>query len=406
MEWLSFILTKMMRIILLSLNLLLLSSCLVKNKSHSEYWEHNFNNLQALADKYSDSELYPILFGTLTPKDENLLYQKENTLYLNASVKRINNSLIAEIHDKEQAEEEEYFTNIEYSKSTFKNKPTYKIKKKTFQKYPYYSVKDFLFWLDTLSQASNSEEQLSILNSSLVYKFICSEFRCANDRDELNSTLTFALDSRMSNNYKSFYNRISDILSKLRFKTKISNKQGKLLEIFSEGKIIYFKFFNLKKNDIASSTQLLFQNDFEINFYGIKINIQNLDYLVQFKFSNEEENLRGNFINYPKHKVSGNFLYFLPTNVIDLFIPGDIDTYIADYIELMIRPTDSKGANFNSKFKKVDKQVHLFFESYSETFQKSFRPLSNNRKEKKEGKDFIQDLRTKIIEDLLPTSDK
>ena len=113
--------------------------------------------------------------------------------------------------------------------------------------------------------------------------------------------------------------------------------------------------------------------------------------------------MTGKFPIYPKYTVSGNLFYVIPPGLINIFIPQDIDSYMADYFDLLTRTGDSEGANFTTKIKKLeDNQVLVQFESYSEIFQKPFRPLASNKKEKREGRDFYLDLRNKIVEDLKP----
>ncbi len=396
---------------ILSLFILSSENCILKNPTNSQFWEHFFNNQNSLQTKYGEGDLYPILFGGLKPEQERLLYKKniseldkvsDEVLFLSASVKRENEIIVSEIHNRTSRQlEEEYFTTVEYSKRKFKEKDTYRIKRSTFFHYPKYTFRDFINWMEAFSFATLSDEKLSILNKSILYQFLCSEFRCTVDNEEKTTLLSFALDKRMVNNYKSFYNRIFDILTKLKFKLKINNKQTKLAEIFSEGKIISARIFPIKKNDLQnlSSIDLIF--DIDINFYGLRILIPNLEYNLVYKDSEAEETLKGSFQITPKYKVSGKVFYFLPTSVVNFFIPGDIETYIAESLELLAKPNEQSGANFISKIKIKEKTVEVQFDSYSEVFQKSFKPLSNSSNTKREGGDFFHDMRLKIIEDLL-----
>ncbi len=388
-------------------------NCLVKNKSHSNFWEHFFNNHHDLQEK-NDIELYNILFGALEPKLESKVYQKlkqdqdipDNKsldyLYLSASATRNSGIIQTEIHSREFSNpNEEYFTKVEYRKSSFKNNETYKIKRITELKYPKYSFKDFLNWFEELSIQLQNENRLSILNSSVLYKFLCNEFRCSVDRDEQNTILSFGLDSRMATNYKTFYNRLNDILSKSRFKTKIFSRQLKIAEIYSEGKIIYLKIFPLKNNDLTKQNMFSVLTEVEINFYGLRISISNIDYLIQYRNYETEESIKGGFLSIPKYKLQGKVFYFLPQSVVNAFIPGDLDTYFADYLELLAKSNDEIKGNLICKIKFKENISEVYYEAYSEVMQKPFKPLANNQKQR-EGGDFMYDMRMKIVEDILP----
>lgn len=379
-----------------------LEACFVKSSTHSSFWDNFFSNQQLLIDRYADTELYPILFGSLKPEEEKLLTKKDNKLYLSGYVTKQNNSLIPKIDDKENPSESDvYFTKVEYVKSEFKERPTYKIKRKTNFRYPTYTMKDFFHWLEVFSESINNDEQLAILDKSVVYQFLCSEFKCQSELETGSAKLAFTLDDRMKAKYKTFYMSLSDTLSKLKFRMKVFSKSEKIGEIYSEGKTIFTKILHLKKGQLHNIENLTLYFEIDLNFYGLRIHIENLEYHIHIKTIDTEETLSGKFPIYPKYKVSGRLFYILPPGLINIFIPQDIDAYMADFFDLLTRTGDSEGANFTTKIKKLDSnEVNVTFESYSEIFQKPFRPLASNRRQKREGRDFYLDLRNKIVEDL------
>ncbi len=382
----------------------LLEACFVKNVTHSNFWESFFSNQQLLINKYEDTNLYPILFGSLKPEEEKLIFKKNEDFYLTGSVVRENGTLIPKIDNKEEmGDNDEYFTKVEYQKSSFKDRPTYKIKRKTTFKYPQYTMKDFFHWLEVFSSSVNNEEQLAILDRSIVYQFLCAEFKCKSELETDSATLSFALDARMKKQYKTFYTKLNDTLGKVKFKVKLFSKSKKIGEIYSEGKTIYAKILHFQKGELQNLQSLTLFFEVDLNFYGLKIHVQNLEYHLNIKHSETLETMTGKFPIYPKYTVSGNLFYVIPPGLINIFIPQDIDSYMADYFDLLTRTGDSEGANFTTKIKKLeDNQVLVQFESYSEIFQKPFRPLASNKKEKREGRDFYLDLRNKIVEDLKP----
>jgi hypothetical protein len=383
--------------------LMFLEACFVKNATHSSFWDNFFSNQQLLIDKYADTDLYPILFGSLKPEEEKFLFKKDDKLYLSGYVLKQGNTLIPKIDDKENSTaNDEYFTKIEYIKSEFKGRPTYKMKRRTSFKYPAYTMRDFFHWMEVFSSSVNSEEQLAILDRSIVYQFLCSEFKCNSELGDNQALLSFALDERMKLQYKTFYVKMSEALGKVKFKVKLFSKSQKIGEIYSEGKTIYTKVLHFKKGELQNLENMTLFFEIDMNFYGLRIQVQNLEYHIVMKHSETEEVMTGKFPIYPKYKVSGRLFYILPPGLINIFIPQDIEAYLSDYFDLLTRSGDSEGANFTTKIKKEGNHVNVNFESYTEIFQKPFRPLAATKKEKREGRDFYLDFRNKIVEDLRP----
>ena len=174
--------------------LMFLEACFVKNANHSSFWDNFFSNQQLLIDKYADTDLYPILFGSLKPEEEKFLFKKDDKLYLSGYVLKQGNTLVPKIDDKENSTaNDEYFTKIEYIKSEFKGRPTYKMKRRTSFKYPAYTIRDFFHWMEVFSSSVNSEEQLAILDRSIVYQFLCSEFKCNSELADNQALLSFSV---------------------------------------------------------------------------------------------------------------------------------------------------------------------------------------------------------------------
>ena len=154
----AMLLQSLIKLILFSILIFSLEGCFVKNITHCNFWDNFFSNQQLLIDKYADTDLYPILFGSLKPEEEKLIFKKNEDFYLNETK-------IIKIDNKEEiADNDEYFTKVEYTKSTFKGRETYKLKRNTIFKYPAYTMKDFFHWLEVFSSSVNSDEQFYALN--------------------------------------------------------------------------------------------------------------------------------------------------------------------------------------------------------------------------------------------------
>jgi hypothetical protein len=98
--------------------------------------------------------------------------------------------------------------------------------------------------------------------------------------------------------------------------------------------------------------------------------------------------------------TSGNYVANTNTSVLTGLTGGSAGSAGAS---LTLGLDYSQGANFTTKIKKLENnQVSVNFESFTEVFQKPFRPLASTKKEKREGRDFYLDFRNKIVEDLRP----
>ena len=90
----AMLLQSLIKLILFSILIFSLEGCFVKNITHSNFWDNFFSNQQLLIDKYADTDLYPILFGSLKPEEEKFLFKKDDTLYLTGYVSKQNETKI------------------------------------------------------------------------------------------------------------------------------------------------------------------------------------------------------------------------------------------------------------------------------------------------------------------------
>lgn len=112
--------------------------------------------------------------------------------------------------------------------------------------------------------------------------------------------------------------------------------------------------------------------------------------------------LSGKFINFESRKLTGNFLYFIPTGIIDFFIPGNIDEYLSNALTLLVYGTQGKGgAQFNAEYEKFPNYQRNRITSYSEIMQSRFSLFGadSNTKENSNSDFFLQWEHT-ILKDL------
>lgn len=390
---------KILLVILIAIN----SNCIVKNNTHSGFWEHFFTNQHLLQDKYKGSHLYQALFGQIRVSDENTLYKKDSLLYISGRVYTDKDKKIAEIGELFLPQgNEEYFIRTEITKSSYNERDTYQIKRISEMKYPAYFTSDYFHYLEELSIQLNSEEGSESLDKSVLYKFLCSNFDCDLSRDANRAVLSLTPNKKMAVKYKSSYEKINSYLKRLKLKIKMYRNSQKIGEVNIVDKIIYFNLMNLRKGDLKGSAKYYFSIDMEINFFGMKIKIEDLEHTVDIKQEQNKETIRGEYSAYPKVEVSGKLFYFLPPGILNIFIPQDLDSYFKDFFDLTVKSQERAGTYYVTQMLRLSGgEVRVIHENHSEVFRNPFRPFASEKNETKlEGGDFYRDLQQKIIEDL------
>lgn len=359
------------------------------------YWEQYFSSQQKLKSK--DRVLYDILMGRLKPEQENLLYKDGDKLYLNALVRNNSVQYSKEISIPNSANDV-YKLSVEYTPSTFNNEDTYKIYRKVYLHYPRFTSDDYLQWISDFSKLSLTENAEETLANSKLYTFLCSNFTCNWERKNNKAVLGLKLTEKLKDRYPYFYKDLKNRIEKTTFSFSLLNGKDLYLKLYNSKDTIFIQFVPFQSN-LLEQASLWMSGSLQIQSLGLTVTIKNLNYLLEFKRLPDEITMTGKFPVFPDYKVSGRLFYILPTSAIDFFIPKDIDYYFKSFFEMMVENPKSSGSKFKSVMKKDKENVEVFFESYSQSFQKPFKLIQSEAKEDS-NPNFVQDFQQKIIEDL------
>lgn len=378
--------------------LLCLEFCVVKSKSHSDFWKQIFDVEKLLSKSGKYEEKFEALYGKMEPKKESILQKDGNHLFLSASIN--NHNVGSFSYKKKPSQNDKYFKKIEYRKSKLNEKPTYEILAYSYIHYPSYTLTDFLNWADKLTQIMTHEkEPEKSLKKSLLYNFLCSKLNCFVYKNNSYINLTFRIEKQNFSKYPSDYKNINKLLKKMRANIKVFSGRTKLYQLKNTKKSISLLFFPSKVS-IPNLKQLSILINLELDYHGLKININQLGYQLKRTKSSKKEVIKGFYYRYPRCSTSGNLFYIFSPKFVNFFLPKDIDAYLKDYFDLVVSSSKHKGRVFESTFRAKGNKVVIETLSYKEVFQNKHKPFFESSERKKGERSFFKDIRKVIVKDL------
>ncbi|MEM7181712.1 MAG: hypothetical protein AAF518_12415 [Spirochaetota bacterium] len=376
----------------LFLSIFIFHNCLTKNANHHTYWKEYFADQEKVKNRLSDIQ-YNALYGNLKPENEGKLKRDKKGLFLAVGIKNHNS-----LHFYNKSSQDSLFLKTHFKKSYLKKDATYRIDRYSYIRSKAYTPEDFFLWLDSFKQVLQTEPKR--LQSSHLYKFLCSQFRCSIANTAKSTSLSLILHPRIAKRYKTFYEELKSRLEKLKFASYLYTKSGYYLSISNRSDRIILRFPRNNSTATGSSYLSIHSNIF-LSAYGLKISVKKLKYYISIRKKQANTYLFGYFPKVPDYSISGRLFYFLPKSVIDAFIPGDMDSYMKQYFTLLVRSKKRRGMSFSSQTTRKGDTVQVTYHSYLEKFQKPFRPFGE-RKSKREGRNFIADYRRHMVRDLKP----
>ncbi|MCB1189658.1 MAG: hypothetical protein H7A23_17535 [Leptospiraceae bacterium] len=375
--------------------------CVVKNQTHSDFWKNIFDIEKLLSLKGKEKEKYEALYGKMEPNKEFILYKNGDRLSLSGY---INDKNASSWDYKENPNKDDvYFKKIEYVKSQFNQKPTYKIYGYSFLNYPTYNVGDFLNWANTLTQIMiQDNEPEKKLNKSVLYQFVCSKFNCFIDKKPDHTKLTLRMEKANFYEYPNDYKNLDKLLQKMKSNIQVFSGKSKLYQVESNKNSISLVFYHKPKVSIPEIGHVTLKINLELNYYGLKVSIKNLGYKLIRSKNTDTETLIGYYHKYPKYYSSGNLFHIFSPKFVSFFLPKDIDAYLKDYFDLVVTTSKHQGQNFKSIFKSKGNKVEIETTSYREVLQNKHKPFFQSTEPKKGEKSFFKDMQIKIVEDLKP----
>ncbi|MDF3821563.1 hypothetical protein P3G55_16785 [Leptospira sp. 96542] len=355
-----------------------LVSCTNKNPKQFSFWSSYSKLQKAINGSTTNENLISALNGSLSKESENELEtDADGNPYVTLAGNYDNNKNWNLKWNAQSSPNFDYNAKTKFTPKFWGKKEIYTVERNVTTKIKGYMPREFFQWLNEFSKIINQHENYQNLkNSSQNLKFLCSSMACNTHETAEWQILEFTLNEDTNAKFPGFFNRTGSRLEKTKFNIFIWDKQNPShkLKISNVGKTIQFHFPVAPDNNyMLSPKELHFLGDIQIKSFGITVDLQNLEYKLKFKSVGDTDTFEGRFVRLGKKEISGRFLYFIPTGVVDFFIPGNLDEYFADVMTLLISGTQGNGgSHFKATFKKTNSgQLNQTY-SYNEIMRKRF----------------------------------
>lgn len=151
----------------------------------------------------------------------------------------------------------------------------------------------------------------------------------------------------------------------LGFKTR----GGKLLPWKSDGSPVFNEAFTL-----TGTTDQKFYMAFNlfVNVYGLKINTGNIGAYLRYQANNEKMSFFAKLTKMPEGKISGALFGVLPTWLIDMSIPSDLQTLMNKFSQTAFNANNGEGSRAEIAWRKRGGQATLHASASTEFLDNRF----------------------------------
>lgn len=378
--------------IFLSLN------CSMKNKNHYDYWETFFLAHEELKRSSFMEGEYEVLFGGLHPDKEAILRKdSQGNLYISASVSKKNDKFIRNLETGNYPNKEDilhiYTT---YKFSSFKGRESYIIKRVSHFSAKEYTVIDFLNWYNFISKNIPNDEDIQ---KSSTYNFLCKYFNCDVVKTDLYLDLLFSPNSNLKEIDILQYTKLKKFLEIASIDLKIFSPGGdNIFQLTNNNKSFKITLPKNLQNQNLGKYQIL--TNINLNYYGLNINLIDIGYVFEIEKKNSAILLKGYYNKFPEIKITGKLWHILPPEVLNIFIPGNMNNYFKEYFEMLFKGSTGQG-NYIELISNVSQgKVDMVVINYSELYRKPFKIFGSPPKKEKSIPVFNNELEKAILEDL------
>jgi hypothetical protein len=362
----------------------------------SQYWEDFYGSHNSLREAAFLGGEYNILFSGLIPEKEAIMQKKnDNHLYITGSVTKKNNKFYSSFSGEQLAGEEIMNVVTNYILSDFNNKETYKVSRITHYKLNNLTISNFIQWISKFIE--NTPEE-SILAKSEFYNSICSYYKCQLKENKNEWNLKIAPLQKLNKLDPVHYVRSKKFLENSLLDIQLIGEESGVIFQIKNDKDNYEIVFQKKKINQKLGNFFL-KSNIKIEYYGLKFDIKNLTYKLNIQKLDNKEMLSGKYEFFPDVKISGRLWHVLPPFLINAFIPGNMDEYVKNYFDMILKGNDGKGNNFQIINDNKNTQFNLIVKNEYETFRKPFRFVSSKPKKENEFSPFLSMLQDSIIKD-------
>lgn len=370
-----------------------------KNSEHWEYWKNFFDFQDGIKKNLQSEKKWQIANGNLDSQNENLLQKTKtqnlallwNVVYANSKFQTKTISL---------TDAEEYPTNlenyllVEYTPSIFHTTETYIFKRTLqYQSQSIYHTTEFLDWIRFFQ--THPDPNTLLLDSSLG-NFLCQTFDCSFNSNEKSFIQIFKPNQALKKLDKSFYKRITKLLNS-KFEINFLENSNQFLKVSNQNQSLKFEWNKTPISQYPHKIQM--QINFYTKFYGLEIQIQNWIYELEFGITGQSSYLKGRFKNIPQYSLKGRLGYILPKQVLNFFIPENIDEYMKTLFEMRLQGNKGKGNLWEINIKPHFKYYRITSVIESESPRKVFRFWSSENKQESQ-EIFEETFKKKLLESL------
>lgn len=384
-------------------------NCLNPSAEQYRFWK-TYDALQTSIQKSAPSPvLIRALYGGFPEENENLLKKDEFGSYEISLGAKTNSQSQWEVEwNPEPGKSFPYESKTTYTPISWGEKSLYQVERKLKSNWSGFYPSDFFNWLSgfqTILIDSKAFDKLSASSNNL--QFLCETFICERKQNEVFTTFSITFSENTKSKFPGFYKKTGGALEKTKLDITILNLENpkEIIKIVNIDKTLIFQFptesfskFFKEPSNIEIISQI------EINAYGVRVLIERLVYRLSLQKKDSTEILKGRFVSVKSQEITGRFLYFIPTGVIDFFIPGNLNEYLKDALTLLVYGTQGKGGNhFQASYQKTKSGQLNSIQSYAEIQRKRFSLFgANNSEEDKGNFMFFSAWEEAMIKDLKP----
>lgn len=372
----------------LFLSLLFSLQCLKKEPRHYDFWK-GYSSLQKSIKSSTTNEAYLQALNGIASNSitKDLESNQDGNPYITLAGKFQNKSNWNLNWYGKKSSTNDFYSQVEFIPKSWDEKEIYSVERTVTHSVAGFTPSDFFNWLADFASLLNDHIAFDTLRSeSENLKFLCSTLQCQVTETAGWQMIQFTLNETTKAKFPGFYNRSGSRLEKTKLSILIWDRlnPSHKIRLANQGKTLQFYFpVNPPKDFFRNPKEIRFLGDLEIKSYGITLKLQSLEYRLKVNLKKNDETLQGQFVRLGKKEISGNFLYFIPTGIVDFFIPGNLDEYLSNAMTLMVTGTQGRGGSqLRANFKTNGNSQTTTFNTYSEIMRKRFSLFGNDDSQK------------------------
>ncbi len=358
--------------------LTIFGNCLKESPEQYRFWK-TYDNLQnSIQNSAPNPIVLRALYGNFQEDNEDLLRKTpEGNFEINIGAKSLSPSTWEVDWNPEPNVSFPYESKTTYSPIVWGEKPLYQVQRKVKSNWSGFFPSNFFQWLSDFHKVIVDENSFDRLKkSSNNLQFLCDTFLCDRKTIDNHTVFSVTFTENTKKKFPGFFKRSGGALEKAKLDISIVNTLNpkENIRIFNIDKTLSYQFpSEPMKSFFLDPANIEITSNIEINSFGIRVFIEKLVYRISLSKKDGLETLKGRFVSVQSQEITGRFLYFIPTGIVDFFIPGNLNQYLKDALTLLVYGTQGNGGNhFQATYQKTKTGQINHIQSYSEIQRKRF----------------------------------